>query len=253
MEHDGPAAIGATIVANEFLASSETCCGSEMFGSNEDFVELYNYGTLPVNIEGWGFSDSEGSVVTMAPDTTIEPGEFLVLWYTGETNGFPEIDAKLSSGGEAVYGEDSTGAVVFSVSFDAQDEDISYGRYPDGGDTWQQMNPTPGASNTSLLYIDNNTHVSPKAFSLEQNYPNPFNPQTQFHYKLSNTENIQLSIYDLLGREIYTIHNGIQRTGNHNVQWTGVDNNGSLVPSGIYFYHLKTKDEVLTKKMILNR
>ena len=253
LEHDGPAAIGATIVANEFLASSETCCGSEMFGSNEDFVELYNYGTLPVNIEGWGFSDSEGSVVTMAPDTTIEPGEFLVLWYTGETNGFPEIDAKLSSGGEAVYGEDSTGAVVFSISFDAQDEDVSYGRYPDGGDIWQQMNPTPGASNTSLLYIDNNTHVSPKAFSLEQNYPNPFNPQTQFHYKLSNTENIQLSIYDLLGREIYTIHNGIQRTGNHNVQWTGVDNNGSLVPSGIYFYHLKTKDEVLTKKMILNR
>jgi len=61
LEHDGSSDLTATIVVNEFLASNETCCGSEIFGSGEDFVELYNYGTAPVNIEGWGFSDSEGS------------------------------------------------------------------------------------------------------------------------------------------------------------------------------------------------
>ena len=71
LEHDGSSDLAATIVVNEFLASSETCCGSEIFGSEEDFVELYNYGTAPVNIEGWGFSDSEGSIATTAPDTTI--------------------------------------------------------------------------------------------------------------------------------------------------------------------------------------
>ena len=150
LEHDGSSGITATIIVNEFLAYNETCCGSDIFGSGEDFVELYNYGTAPVNIEGWGFSDSEGSIATTAPDTTIPPGGFLILWYTGETNGFPEIDAKLSSGGETVYGEDSSGTTVFSVSFDAQDEDVSYGRYPDGSDTWQQMNPTPAVSYTHL-------------------------------------------------------------------------------------------------------
>ena len=253
LEHDGSSNTNPTIIANEFLASSETCCGTEIFGSAEDFVELYNYGNAPVNIGGWGFSDSEGEVATVAPDTTIPAGGYLILWYTGETNGFPEIDAKLSSDGESIYGEDSSGAAVFSVSFDAQDEDVSYGRYPDGSDAWQQMNPTPGTSNTALLSVDNNNQSTPKSFSLGQNYPNPFNPQTQFHYSLENIENVYLAIYDVLGKEIYTIHNGLQRAGKHNVQWTGINNHGDFVPSGVYFCRLKTGTEVLTKKMVLNR
>ena len=253
LEHDGSLDLTATIVVNEFLASNETCCGSEIFGSGEDFVELYNYGTAPVNIEGWGFSDSEGSIATTAPDTTIPPGGFLILWYTGETNGFPEIDAKLSSGGETVYGEDSSGTMVFSVSFDAQDEDVSYGRYPDGSDTWQQMNPTPGSTNTNLLSNDNSFYSAPEYFSLGQNYPNPFNPQTQFHYDLPKSGNIHLAIYDVLGKEVYTVLNDYQRAGKHNVLWTGINNKGLQVQSGIYFYRLTTDSEITTKKMVYTK
>ena len=253
LEHDGSSDLTATIIVNEFLASNETCCGSEIFGSGEDFVELYNYGTAPVNIEGWGFSDSEGSIATTAPDTTIPPGGFLILWYTGETNGFPEIDAKLSSGGETVYGEDSSGTTVFSVSFDAQDEDVSYGRYPDGSDTWQQMNPTPGSTNTNLLSNDNSFYSAPEYFSLGQNYPNPFNPQTQFHYDLPKSGNIHLAIYDVLGKEVYTVLNDYQRAGKHNVLWTGINNKGLQVQSGIYFYRLTTDSEITTKKMVYTK
>ena len=253
LEHDGSSDLTATIIVNEFLASNETCCGSDIFGSGEDFVELYNYGTAPVNIEGWGFSDSEGSIATTAPDTTIPPGGFLILWYTGETNGFPEIDAKLSSGGETVYGEDSSGTTVFSVSFDAQDEDVSYGRYPDGSDTWQQMNPTPGSTNTNLLSNDNSFYSAPEYFSLGQNYPNPFNPQTQFHYDLPKSGNIHLAIYDVLGKEVYTVLNDYQRAGMHNVLWTGINNKGLQVQSGIYFYRLTTDSEITTKKMVYTK
>ena len=253
LEHDGSSDLTATIVINEFLASNETCCGSEIFGSGEDFVELYNYGTAPINIEGWGFSDSEGSIATTAPDTTIPPGGFLILWYTGETNGFPEIDAKLSSGGETVYGEDSSGTMVFSVSFDAQNEDVSYGRYPDGSDTWQQMNPTPGSTNTNLLSNDNSFYSAPEYFSLGQNYPNPFNPQTQFHYDLPKSGNIHLAIYDVLGKEVYTVLNDYQRAGKHNVLWTGINNKGLQVQSGIYFYRLTTDSEITTKKMVYTK
>ena len=106
---------------------------------------------------------------------------------------------------------------------------------------------------SSELATDNIEVMIPKSSSLDQNYPNPFNPQTQFHYSLSNTENIYLAIYDLLGREVFTIHNGLQREGNHNVQWTGVDNTGNLVPSGIYFCRLTSERDILTKKMVLNR
>jgi len=106
---------------------------------------------------------------------------------------------------------------------------------------------------SSELATDDIEAIIPKSSSLDQNYPNPFNPQTQFHYSLSKTENIYLAIYDLLGREIFTIHNGLQRAGNHNVQWTGVDNAGSFVPSGIYFCRLTNESDVLTKKLVLNR
>jgi len=106
---------------------------------------------------------------------------------------------------------------------------------------------------SSELATDDIEDIIPKSASLDQNYPNPFNPQTQFHYSLSKTENIYLAIYDLLGREIFTIHNGLQRAGNHNVQWTGVNNTGSFVPSGIYFCRLTSESDVLTKKMVLNR
>ena len=106
---------------------------------------------------------------------------------------------------------------------------------------------------SSELATDDIEDIIPKSSSLDQNYPNPFNPQTQFHYSLSKTENIYLAIYDLLGREIFTIHNGLQRAGNHNVQWTGVNNTGSFVPSGIYFCRLTSESDVLTKKMVLNR
>jgi len=106
---------------------------------------------------------------------------------------------------------------------------------------------------SSELAIDNIKAVIPTSASLDQNYPNPFNPQTQFHYSLSKTENIYLAIYDLLGKEVFTIHKGLQRAGSHNVQWTGVDNSGAIAPSGIYFCRLTSESDILTQKMILNR
>ena len=138
-----------SIVLNEFLASSEICCGAEIFGNGVDFVELYNYGTDSVDITGWGFSDTDGSVTTTAPDTSISPGGFLVLWYTGNADGFPVIDEKLSSGGETIFIADQNGNTVITYDFESQTEDVSYGRYPDGGDVWLYFPvPTPGVSNT---------------------------------------------------------------------------------------------------------
>ena len=147
------------VVINEFLAGSENCCGSDIFdGNTEDFVELYNYGTEPININGWGFSDTDGIITTTAPDTSIAPGNFLVLWYTGDNNGFPEINEKLSSDGEAIYIADADGNPMISYAFGSQTDDVSYGRYPDGSDFWETMHPTPGQSNM--------TNTSPGDFSL---------------------------------------------------------------------------------------
>jgi hypothetical protein len=156
------------VVINEFLAGSENCCGSDIFdGNTEDFVELYNYGTEPININGWGFSDTDGLITTVCTtNTIIAPGDFLVLWYTGDNNGFPEINEKLSKDGETIYIADADGNPIISYDFGPQTDDISYGRNPDGSDTWEYFSvPTPGESNVienlppgpfSLIYPENN-------------------------------------------------------------------------------------------------
>ena len=91
----------------------------------------------------------------------------------------------------------------------------------------------------------------PTQFELSQNYPNPFNPSTTIEYSLplnvkSETSNVKLVIYDILGRNVKTLINKKQNPGNYSVQFDG---NG--LSSGIYYYKLQTGNYVQTKKMIL--
>jgi flagellar hook assembly protein FlgD len=95
--------------------------------------------------------------------------------------------------------------------------------------------------------------MKPKSFTLRQNYPNPFNPRTQFSYQLPSSGIVHLAIYDLLGREIYTVIDGYQRAGMHNVLWTGVDNKGIPARSGVYFYKLISGSKTVTKKLVLTK
>ncbi len=88
-------------------------------------------------------------------------------------------------------------------------------------------------------------------YKLSQNYPNPFNPSTTIEYSLplnvkSETSNVKLVIYDILGRKVKTLVNKKQNPGNYSVQFDG---NG--LSSGIYYYKLQTGNYVQTKKMIL--
>ena len=242
--------IDYTIMVNEFLASSETCCGTELFGSGEDFVELYNHGSEPVNIYGWGFSDTDGTVATTAPDTVIQPGEFLVLWFTGDANGFPEIDSKLSSDGETIYAADSSGTAVFSLDFGVQDEDVSYGRYPDGSDSWQQMNPTPGATNTNELGLDDDVTI-PEQYTLHQNYPNPFNPRTSIRYDLPDNERVNIIIYDMLGRQVKQLVDEYQDAGFKSIIWDATNDFGKPAATGVYLCKIQAGEYMQTKKMVL--
>jgi photosystem II stability/assembly factor-like uncharacterized protein len=86
----------------------------------------------------------------------------------------------------------------------------------------------------------------PRSFALAQNYPNPFNPTTAISYQLAAVSAVTLRVYDILGREIATLVDGVQQAGHHSVRW-----DASLFTSGVYFYQLATDDFVETKKMLL--
>ena len=105
-----------------------------------------------------------------------------------------------------------------------------------------------------VVNIDHNdSDIIPNKISLDQNFPNPFNPATAFHYTLAESGTIELTITDIIGRKVTTLISGYQRSGNHNLLWTGKDSNGNQVPSGIYFYNLKSGSNIITKKMTLSK
>ena len=88
-------------------------------------------------------------------------------------------------------------------------------------------------------------------FNLIQNYPNPFNSSTIISYEIGKAEQVSLKIYDILGREVRSLVNGLQRPGVYRLIWDGKNNQGKEVTSGIYFYQLKTGNFSETKKLVL--
>ncbi len=78
------------------------------------------------------------------------------------------------------------------------------------------------------------------------NYPNPFNPTTVIKYSLKEKDKITLIVYDMIGKEVARLVDGIQNEGEHSVSFDG----GSL-PSGMYIYQLKGTEFILNKKMLL--
>ncbi|MGH7595039.1 MAG: Ig-like domain-containing protein [bacterium] len=92
---------------------------------------------------------------------------------------------------------------------------------------------------------------APQSFVLNQNYPNPFNPSTHIRFELPKAAPITLSVYNSLGQEVRRLVNTQKPAGYHTVVWNGRDQQGKLLPSGIYHYRIQAGDFVATKKMVL--
>ena len=83
-------------------------------------------------------------------------------------------------------------------------------------------------------------------FELSQNYPNPFNPSTKINYTNPERGNVSLRVFNLLGREVAELLNDEKAAGKYEIEFKAPN-----LPSGIYFYQLKSGDYIQTRKMIL--
>lgn len=97
-----------------------------------------------------------------------------------------------------------------------------------------------------LVGIEPYSNEVPSKFELQQNYPNPFNPTTNIKFGLPKDGFVSLKIYNLIGKEVKTLVEGNHRAGSYNMTFDAVN-----LPSGIYFYTLRTNEFTETKKMML--
>jgi len=91
----------------------------------------------------------------------------------------------------------------------------------------------------------------PGEFALHPNFPNPFNPTTMIAYDLPDASDVQLDIYDLMGRNINRVVNQNQSAGRHFVTWNANDYLGNQVSAGVYLYRLQAGNMIFTRKMVL--
>ena len=96
------------------------------------------------------------------------------------------------------------------------------------------------------LGISTNQGEIPELFKLLPAYPNPFNPSTKIDYVLSNSNIINLSVYDIYGRQIEELLNEYHRAGKYSITW-----NASRQPSGIYFIKMMSDKNNFTQKVVL--
>jgi hypothetical protein len=104
-----------------------------------------------------------------------------------------------------------------------------------------------------VLFETEAVTVPPRVLALMQNHPNPFNPSTTIEYSLPESGYVSLAVFDVAGRRVARLVDGKQEQGPHAVQWTGRDQNGAAVASGLYFYKLDFGKESLTRKMVFLR
>ena len=107
-----------------------------------------------------------------------------------------------------------------------------------------------GLFNTTMLSSDLGSTV-PDKYVLNSNFPNPFNPVTFITYDLAGDGQVNLSVYNIVGRKVKTLVNKYETAGRKASAWYGVDDIGSPLSAGMYFYRLTAGGKVFTKKMVL--
>ena len=147
-----------------------------------------------------------------------------------------DYDCGVDDSGWDYDAEDETGRLVFEIDNNC---------IPDN--TTQRVRTF--WANTALE-VDEEAPLAQK-FEVYGNYPNPFNPSTQIKFATEKSSDVTITIYSILGQEMTVLQNGILNAGTYNISWFGTDHYGNKVPSGVYFYEVRSDNRIQKGKMLL--
>ena len=94
-----------------------------------------------------------------------------------------------------------------------------------------------------ILRAVNGRVGAPAEFALSQNYPNPFNPSTAIRYQLAKPGRVEVVLYNVRGVRVATLLDRSQAEGYYSLRWSGADDRGRALASGVYFYRITVKSE----------
>jgi len=228
------------VVINEFLAVNQNDTVDEN-GAHEDWIELYNATSNPLNLFGLYLSDTYANLTKFSfpENSVIQPNAYFMIWADEDntTTGDLHCNFKLSSNGEALFISNAVGNILDSISFGIQTADHSMARCPNGTGPLVVVNsPSFGGSNHCTDGIEE------EGFG-ESNisvFPNP----SKNLLTVSGMSSIHsISILDVFGKKIISVEN--QKMKNDVI----VD--ASSIPSGVYFVKVENGNSSSGKKIII--
>lgn len=193
----------------------------------------YDVGTYQVIPGDW---DGDGYIDLAAPDLFTNKLHLMMNQQDGSFTWGEEY----SIGGDAY--------ALTAADFDG-DTDLDLAVAVNGSDSVEIL-----ANNTCSptdAPDDQDQTLLPDGFLLSQNYPNPFNPTTTIEYYLSQRTRVTLSVYNILGRRVTTLVDGVVPSGWHSVEWNSRDAEGQSMAGGVYLYCLNAGDRTEAGKMVL--
>jgi hypothetical protein len=222
------------VVLNEFLARN-SMSNTDPNGEYDDWLELYNPTSNTVDLAGHYLTDDRDNLTRwqFPEDTSLmAPSTFLVVWCDDdeEQEGL-HANFRLDGDGEFLALVSVDGVTILdSITFGEQTDDISFGRHPDGFESWRFLYPSPGTSN-----LGNPGEIAPQPIvSTLAAVPNPTSGATEVAFTLSKPAPVVIGFFDVVGREIWKREFNQLRSGKHTFSWHGQGRNGGKVPPGAY-------------------
>ncbi len=266
---------GGYIIGNETISSSQSLLEHLTINSNQqlsvsgsntvysltDTVTIQSNASINCSLGG-KINAQNGYIQFVGTGRIIFDNWYNSLFYTSE-NGHPKLIWGYQAGPKTYHVYKYTGGSWVNIAnISTTTKDITHKQYyvdTDeeiySGANYIRYKVIEGTSNETnevsihvlpKEFVEGNEQVSD--FQVEQNYPNPFNPTTTIGYSIPNTGRVSIKLYDMLGREVKDIFEGIQAMGSYNIEV-----NCNNLASGVYIYKIQYNDKMLSKKMILQK
>ena len=111
---------------------------------------------------------------------------------------------------------------------------------------WMEMSEV--VEETSISDV---SEIQPGDFIIHQAYPNPFNPTTTLKYEMGFSGPLSIQVFDVYGKLVKTLYNGINNIGEHEIRWNAKDDQGRQVSSGVYLFKVSANGKTQTAKTLL--
>ena len=247
----------ATVPATQsdhYLMEVTTAADSGETGTNSSVYVVTTHTTTP---SVWFISETASgySIDNIAPGV---PSNFAVAYNTGSGNTLSWDDPadpdfqyfRVYRGMSANFTPSPSTQVHQTIATGWSDPDY------DGWPVYYKVTALDHAGNESAPASTGTTTgvetSTPRTFALYANAPNPFNPSTVIRFDVPTTGvDVSLRIYDVAGRPVRTLVDGVASAGARTTTWDGRDDAGLSAASGVYFYRMTAGNFVQTRKMVL--